>query len=87
MEATAYLLVLRACAAAPVTVTATTGDSLVVTVLLEDHGDGPLDLGEVQDRATALDGCLTESPTPTGTRIVLTLPRTPAEDGTNSPRG
>jgi signal transduction histidine kinase len=87
VEATAYLLVLRASAAAPVTVTATAGESLVITVLLDDHDDQPPDLGEVQDRANALDGCLTESPTPTGRRIVLTLPGRPEEDGTNSPRG
>jgi signal transduction histidine kinase len=74
VEATAYLLVLRTSAAAPVTVnTATTGAALTVTAVLDDHAEG-LDLGEVRDRAIALEGRLTQTSTHAGTQVALTLP-------------
>ena len=80
VEATAYLLALRSSAIAPTTVTAATDDSaLVVTVTLD--GDGrSLDISEIRDRATALDGQLTVSPAQTRTHLVLTLPLKRAED-------
>ena len=80
LEATAYLLVLRSTAVAPTTVTAVEHDaSLVVTVVL-DGDSRALDLSEIRDRATALDGELTGTPMEGGTRIVLTLPLETGED-------
>lgn len=80
VEATAYLLALRASATGPVTVTASTTEAALVVTVLTDGSGGLPDLGEVRDRATALDGNVATAPTTHGSRIVLTLPMTAAED-------
>jgi len=75
IEATAYLLVVRASAGSPVTVSVQNlGTELRMLVAVD--GDAP-DLTDVRDRTTALDGTLTSSSTECGEEVVLSLPVEP----------